>query len=437
MKEMNLLFSSSKEYVPYLMVALLSIKQNNPNTYFHCYIVNKEFGEQELHCFREIISEEIGEIHFIRISDEMRKILCEIYGEMPSHYPEETSIRILFPWILPKDIERVLVLGVDVIVNGDITELYDMDMEDDLIIACEDINTCEGKMYIPRYNQGLINSLKRFTKVYINPDVMVMNPKKIRQEITIEDLKKAGAELEYNIPLIDQDMTSWVYASRMKIVDLERYNYMIIDGKMELGGYGTCNRKLEYEYVKENALLIQFNLKPWRFSMPLYTGVHRIWWEYALQTRFGEEWLYELIHGVQSWKDKALFLERRDLISVKEPIKNIISDYFDENNYRKIGVYGAGEYGKMFIYDAPKDYEYRLFDKNVRKLGSYQVESLESLLECKDLDVVITTNFYLENVMFELANRLSVPLVGYNTIINEAYYYRYDKRLSYLEDSKS
>ena len=436
MKEMNLLFSLSKGYVPYLTVVLQSIKQNNPNTYFHCYIVNKEFGEQELLYFREIIGEEIGEIHFIKITDEMRKIIQEVYGETYTSYPEEAKVKVLYPWIIPEDIDRVLVLGVDVILNGNLAELYDMDFEDKLIIGCADINMREKKMYVPQWENAIIESLKRFTKGYINTDVMLLDVKKIRREITIDDLKKAGEDLSHNIPLIDQDITSWVFASKIKLVEHERYNCMILEDKRDLEGYGEGNKRLEYDYVKKNSLLIQFNSKPWNFSAPHYSGVHKIWWEYAIQTRFGQQWFFELIHSVQSWKDKARFLERRSIISIRESIEKIIREYFEKNNYHKIGVYGAGEYGKIFLHDAPKEYVYKFYDKKVRKLGDYQVESLEALIGCNDLDVVVITNFYLENVMCELAQILSIPLKSYYTIINEAYYYRYDKPLSYLEDGK-
>lgn len=432
MKEMNLLFSLSKGYVPYLTVVLQSIKHNNPNTYFHCYIVNKEFGEQELLYFREIIGEEIGEIHFIKITDEMRKIMQEVYGDTFTNYPEETSVRILYPWIIPENVVYALSLGADVIVNGDLTELYDMDMEGNLVIGCEDVNMHDEKMYVPQWMTDTIDSLRRFGKTYINADVMMMNLQRIREEITIADLKKAGEDLDYNIPLVDQDIINRVFSSRIKLVEHERYNCMILEDKRDLDGYGVCNERLQYEYVKKNALLIQYNSKPWNFSAPHYSGVHKIWWEYATQTRFGQEWSFKLIHSTQSWKDKARFLERRDIISVKEPVENIIREFFEKNNYRKIGVYGAGEYCRIFLHDAPKEYEYKLFDKFVRKIGDYQVESLEMLIDCEDLDVVVITNFYLENVMYELAHTLSVPLKSYFTIINEAYYYRYNKELSYF-----
>lgn len=422
-KNMNLIFTVSKAYAKYLTVLLESIKQNNSDTYLNCYIVHKELGEEEYSFLREIISEDVGEIHLIEINEEVHKMVKEVYGDYtsPYPYPVETYVRILYPWIIPQDIDRILSLGIDMIVTGNLSELYDMEFGDKLLIACRDV-TQNGRVPMPRWDVELLNHFKRFEpNTIINTDMMLLAPKRIRGDFSLEDLKKAVAELEYNIPFIEQDLYSWVYHPKVRWVDSDRYNFQVLEAAYDIYG-----EKIEYEYAKKNALIIHYLDKPWNFKLPFYGEIHKIWWEYALQTRFFSKWILELISGIQGWKDKSRFFEHRDLLMVKEPIENIIRDYFKENGYQNIGVYGAGDYGEMFLDDAPKEYQYTFFDQRAKKIGSYDVKCPEHLEEYKELDVIIVTPFYFENIKHELRRRVSIPVINYSSIINNAYRYRYD-----------
>lgn len=51
-------------------------------------------------------------------------------------------LKLLMPQLLPTNIERCLFLDVDIIINADITELYHIDLVDNIIAAAEDIPDC-------------------------------------------------------------------------------------------------------------------------------------------------------------------------------------------------------------------------------------------------------------------------------------------------------
>lgn len=111
----------------------------------------------------------------------------------------------------------------------------------------------------------------------------------------------------------------------------------------------------------------------------------------------------------------------------EKKLSDIIKEYFKLNGYQRIGVYGAGWYGKMFLEHAPKEYEYVFFDQTVRKLGGYEVLAPESLEEYTELDVIVFTPFTLETVKYDLMKKTFAEVIALDGIVLVMWAYEENK----------
>ena len=411
---MNLVFVSSKEYAQYLTVLIESIKRNNKEIFLNCYLLHKDIGDTEKEFLNKIFLEDkTGRINYISINE---KYVKKIFGDNFGKYPLEACAKLFISWFVPEELERVLYLDIDMVVNGSLKELYNTPFDEKLIVACKEI-TAEG---IPYDFIKEREHFKKFEKdTYINTGMMLLATKEIRKIIQIEDFQNAVAKLDNYLPYVEQDIHSYVYCGKVKYVDPFQYNFHFIECVFEV-----FEEKVSYEYAKKNMIIIHYLCKPWDWSGRFYREIYDIWWEYAAYTEFYPIWISKLIKGMReerrlrNFHDKIVLLEENG-----KKLSDVIKKYLTFHKYQKIGIYGAGNFGKLFLENAPKDYEYIFFDKVVRKLENYDVLEVECLNEYKDLDIVIFTPFLRENLKYEVMKKTSVKVISFEYIVDDAFFY--------------
>lgn len=91
-------------------------------------------------------------------------------------WPIVTFFRLLSPWILEPEIQRVLYLDSDILCAGDLTELFQLDVPG--IAMCNEIT---GNVSIPQ--QAFFGKLVP-AKIYCNAGVLIMNYDYIRNHFT-------------------------------------------------------------------------------------------------------------------------------------------------------------------------------------------------------------------------------------------------------------
>lgn len=98
-------------------------------------------------------------------------------------YSIEIYYRILLPYIT--DLSKILWLDADIIVNGDIAELYDKDISGQYLAAITDSVEENGG------REEIKKAMQMTERTYFNSGVLLLNNQKIREEI-------AGAFLPSN-----------------------------------------------------------------------------------------------------------------------------------------------------------------------------------------------------------------------------------------------
>ena len=263
-------FGLDNNYAQHAGVAIFSLLKNTNPKNIIIYILETDLSKDNKKKLIEMVRNLGGKIKFIHSKDSCFKDLSSF-----SYISKATYQRLLLPDILKKE-EKVIYLDCDIVVEGDISELYFTDLEDKLISAVPDS----------------IESKNKRTKVlgiplkydFFNAGVMLINCKKWRdlkvQEKTIDYLKKnkkliVGAE---------QDALNALFYNDWKRLPLEWNVYF---DSIERAKKENLSKE-EIEKIKKNPKIIHYvsSSKPWHYS-----DVHPLkkrYWYYLKQTPWKE-----------------------------------------------------------------------------------------------------------------------------------------------------
>lgn len=240
-ENMNIFFLSSDLFSEHLCVTLTSILENNKNTQFNFYVLtfdmkieNKSKIETLQNKYKNFI---------IKFFDIDKTNFNDLRVNM-DHVPLLSYVRYIIPNIDTK-IDKCLFLDCDLVVNGDITQLYNTDINNYYAAATKDMYAYTlNKEY--RKNIGLKND-----ELYFNAGVMLYNLKKLRDDDIPHKLFENSVKLANKVEFQDQDILNITLKNRVKELDTI-YNFSTVSW--------------EYEPEKRNKFIIlHWNqpAKPW------------------------------------------------------------------------------------------------------------------------------------------------------------------------------
>ncbi|MGM9662185.1 MAG: glycosyltransferase family 8 protein [Oscillospiraceae bacterium] len=254
---MNLLFAINRKFTALLCVCLRSIVKNGGAERYDAYILHSDLGGEE----EERIRREAGgavRCHFITVDE----AIFEGFPET-GRYPKQIYYRLASPLLLPRELDRILYLDVDLVVINSLEELYRMDFEGNYYVACSHVRD-----FLTRFNQvrlGVEGDVP-----YINTGVMLMDLPLLRRDLTIERIRETARKKMHTFMLPDQDLLTVMHGEHIKLVDPLRYN--LSDRILGLYNANPRNKPLDLEWVRENSVVIHYcgKNKPWNEN---YVGV--------------------------------------------------------------------------------------------------------------------------------------------------------------------
>lgn len=145
MKEFKVAFASNDWYAEHLAVAIYSLLRNLSNQYFvKIVVLDWWISKKNKQLIKEICNKS-GKWYVDFIIMDRKK-----FDNLPTTWlSQETYYRLDLPQLLPKD-KKILYLDVDIIVNWDISQLYEFNIWDDVIWAIREITTVN--YYTDDYN---------------------------------------------------------------------------------------------------------------------------------------------------------------------------------------------------------------------------------------------------------------------------------------------
>lgn len=158
--EMNILFSSDDNYAQHLGVAMYSFMCHNTKAdKLKFFVVNNNISQENISKLLVMVSQfPNSEVLFIPFDYYTKGLLLN----MPWPISLSAYARLFASEMLSKDIDRVLYLDCDMIINHDLSELWEYDLGDNCIGAVQDqvkdnIKTSIGlTVSQPYFNSGML-----------------------------------------------------------------------------------------------------------------------------------------------------------------------------------------------------------------------------------------------------------------------------------------
>ncbi len=205
---------------------------------------------------------------------EYHKVDTELFkGYKKSQYYSVSVLwRLLLPNMLP-NLDKLLFLDVDLIVNSSLFELWNIDLDDNYIVAVEDPN---GKKYAKRQNFNKNDK-------YFNAGVMLINCKKWRENSIPEKSIKIAIDNIGKPLCCDQTILNILFEGKVKFVDL-KWNLQY----SPINIWATYEDKIQYKQAIENPAIIHFtgDFKPWKIGYGCFNPYREKYFEYHKKTAF-------------------------------------------------------------------------------------------------------------------------------------------------------
>lgn len=279
-KNMHIAVATNQKFVRYLSVMLVSLFENNKEQDICIYLMSMDITEEQKGEILQLADSYGQTICFLRMDSEM------FPEELPASelFTLEAYFRLALPDLMPKEVERVLYLDVDIIVNSSLAEFYGMDFAGKSLCVCRDVAAITENVIEESPLFAELREQRDF--VYFNSGVLLMNLSKLRETVSLKYFVEQAMRVKEHLRFFDQDLLNYLFYGDVLFVDEERYN---------LFARTAYNIGYTYEQVKEQAVILHYaGPKPWRHEEVRYE-LERFWWEYAKKTPYYSEFLEEIV----------------------------------------------------------------------------------------------------------------------------------------------
>jgi len=263
-------FAVDDVYIPFLAVALESLIDNSSKDYYYSVkVLHTNVSEENRNKIYKYKRENV-DIEFVDLNYYIERVKDKLYTR--DYYTKSTYFRLFVPDLYPQ-YSKALYLDSDITIVGDIAELYNTDMGNNLVAGIPDgaVQTVDVfKEYVEKF-VGV-----RDYNEYFNAGILLMNLSELRKFKFQEKFLYLLENVKYTVAQ-DQDYLNRLCKGRVKIVD-KVWNAMPMP---ELG------------IPAEDVKLVHYNLnaKPWHYNNILY---QEYFWKYAKKTEFYDEIVKQL-----------------------------------------------------------------------------------------------------------------------------------------------
>ena len=260
-------FAADDNYAPFLSVAIISLlDKSDKNKFYKIHILNDNMSLENIKKIKGLQTSN-SEIIFNSINNNLECINDRLDNRLR---PDIFTLTIYFRLFIPemfKEYDKAIYIDSDVVLNSDISELYDIDLENNYIGACRDKSIIGIKEFENYFTKGVGIDYRD----YINSGVLLLNMKELRNK-KLSD-KFLYLLNKYHFENVDPD---------------QAYINFLCNGKIKyLDNAWDAMPNLEKNKL-ENPKLIHYNLffKPWHYDNITYG---EYFWEYAKKSIYYEE----------------------------------------------------------------------------------------------------------------------------------------------------
>ena len=286
------------KYSKYTSVMLISLRNNaNMTRNYDILIFHKDISFENQNKLKSIFKNcDNFSLRFIDLSEHLEGLKLPVF----SYYSIEIYFRPFIPYIL-NEYTRVIYLDCDMIVKGDISELWKQSLDGNTIGAVRDYGMIlhyytKGKVYIPKeYFEKTLVGVNPDN--YFNSGVLLIDTKKYKETYTLQYILDYAQKEKWHFP--DQDLLNILFSGSTKIIPSKFNTVPNTSGDRNVD-YLKRNIPIQYfnEYyeARNNPTIIHFaqREKPWKYTINLDYELFSYFWKYAAQTEYFMTLLYEI-----------------------------------------------------------------------------------------------------------------------------------------------
>lgn len=268
----NIAFAPDNNYVMPTTVALTSLLINNKEEDLCIYII---YLEDDLSISSRNIFENLAKKYNKKI------IFKEVKRKSLDKFPKfrhglSAYLRIFTPILLP-NVDKLIYLDGDIIVNKNISDLYDIDISNFEMAGVSDLK----QLFDPEYLKIIGFKYNRY---YINSGVLLMNLRALRK---LNILVQTDCYLKKYKDLIyheDQDILNCICPNILLLPP--KYNSIIHLWNKNIKICKQIWTENEIKEAKHNPVIIHYlgGLKPWKYEVN--HPYKKLWYKYLKQTCF-------------------------------------------------------------------------------------------------------------------------------------------------------
>lgn len=316
----TIFFACDDAYIPFFAVSLKSLMTNASVNYNYDIKVlhNKAISKQNQNKIIDEFKNNNFNIDFVDVTNYVEEFNSKLHTR--DYYSKSTYYRLFIPNMYP-NLDKALYLDSDIVVNGDIAELYNTPLNDTFVGAIHD--RAVGSLAV-EFQEYVLNRIGvKKVENYFNAGVLLMNLKRLR-EINFENIfLQLLTKVTFNVAQ-DQDYLNVICNQNVTYIDRT---------------WNTMPFKAKGEILPEHPKLIHYNLsfKPWHADNIMFED---IFWNWAKQTSYYDE-ILKIKQNYSPEMQKKSQEETVNLIKLAKSqaddtlenlkIKNIVQKVFEEN----------------------------------------------------------------------------------------------------------
>lgn len=309
-KNIPIVFAANNDFVPIFATCIQSIlNYSNIKFNYDFILLHTNINDSNKNELLNMVKDYCNvSLRFINVTS----IVSNYKLKANAHISVETYYRFLIQELL-SNYKKILYLDCDIIVNCDISELYNINIDGYMLAAARDPDFL-GQINGANYNTQKYCQEKFLMKDpynYFQAGVLLLNNVEMKKAHSLHEwLTFASHKYLYN----DQDVLNLYCEGRVKYIDMS-WNLITDCYHTRIKDVISCapaNIQNEYFKARKNPKIIHYAgfMKPWH--NPSEDFAHYFWY-YSRKTPFYEELLYKM--------NKELLNKHKDL---KPILRNII-----------------------------------------------------------------------------------------------------------------
>ena len=263
---MNIFYFTSDLFASVATTSMVSLMENNKSAdSIKFYMIDDGITDEKKEKLDKIVEDYGRHITYIQAPDpsELLEFPFKSRYQMGHSY-----VRMAIGTLLPDTVDKVLALDSDTLIAGDISELWNMDMEDNILAGVVDC------MNLKAYQKQFGLSGDEF---YCNAGVYLVDLKKWREQRIEDRIKNVIKEKNGNVFFFEQTLMN--YACKGRILKLHpRYNLYTLfyafsyNNLLKWRQPTIFYNKKEIEEAKNDPKIIHFTRNFYMLSRPWVKG---------------------------------------------------------------------------------------------------------------------------------------------------------------------